>query len=596
MTKIQPDGASLIYSTYLGGSSADQLTALRADPTGSVTLTGNTGSADFPLVAAFQPRLTGEQDGFVARVDPKGGSLIFSSFVAGTVPFKANAVALDSVGDVYIAGSRRLGQVPDLPSVFKLSNAASPASVLVTFNSVPSGLMLTIDGATVATPKVFAWAPGVTHTIDVPSPQAFQPGPKVGNFAAWSIAGPKSQTITTPVTATTFTAVLDTQTCAYAFAVPAARYGQYGLFEDYVDVVTQQGCPLVPVSSSPWIPVSSQPIGPGTVHYKVLPNTTGGTRSGTITVGTAAFSITQGFTAPTVSFQRHDSTGLAATFAYRATDLDGVTDLTVSNLLINSALDGRRACYLAFDHAARILYLVDDAGISIRGMKFDSSGRGTGTLSNSQCTVDGINSYFGAAETNSDVHVALTFNASFGGNKVVYVAARDSEGLNSGWQGLGVWNVPATVTFPNVSPLWSGSSFNVRGTTDFEVTYQDAISQANLTPSQILINASLDGRGACYLGYDHKNNLLYLVDDAGTALLPAITPAPGGSIGVLQNSQCIVSSSGSYGTGSEKEYILHVRVVFRATFTGPKIVYGATQTTQGGNSGWKALGTIVVMP
>ena len=72
VTKLDPTGSSLVYSTYLGGSSIDQGTGIAVDSQGSAWVTGMTESADFPTVRAIQPNHGGgslyRYDGFIARL------------------------------------------------------------------------------------------------------------------------------------------------------------------------------------------------------------------------------------------------------------------------------------------------------------------------------------------------------------------------------------------------------------------------------------------------------------------------------------------------------------------------------------------------
>jgi len=106
---------------------------------------------------------------------------------------------------------------------------------------------------------------------------------------------------------------------------------------------------------------------------------------------------------------------------------------------------------------------------------------------------------------------------------------------------------------------------------------------------QFLFNSALDGNQACYFGYDHANNLLYLVNDNNTALLPAITQ---GTAGVAENSQCYVSGVSKFenGTGLTLYFFLE----FKPSFIGPKVAYTGVQTISGANSGWHAAGVWVV--
>ena len=65
VTKIAPDGGSLIYSTYIGGTNEDMGDAVAIDPSGNAYITGRTWSNDFPLKNPVQPTLAGIYDAFV---------------------------------------------------------------------------------------------------------------------------------------------------------------------------------------------------------------------------------------------------------------------------------------------------------------------------------------------------------------------------------------------------------------------------------------------------------------------------------------------------------------------------------------------------
>jgi Beta-propeller repeat len=70
VTKINAAGSAIIYSTYLGGSGGDSATAIALDSMGSVYLTGQANSSDFPLLHAVQPTFGGGGDAFVAKINP----------------------------------------------------------------------------------------------------------------------------------------------------------------------------------------------------------------------------------------------------------------------------------------------------------------------------------------------------------------------------------------------------------------------------------------------------------------------------------------------------------------------------------------------
>src|SRR5579885_2442418 len=104
VSKISPDGRTLVYSTYLGGSSIDFHTAVAVDSQGNAYVTGYTVSTDFTAVNALQPRQAGSYDAFLAKIAADGRSILESTFLGGSQSDSANALALDQSGIPYVAG------------------------------------------------------------------------------------------------------------------------------------------------------------------------------------------------------------------------------------------------------------------------------------------------------------------------------------------------------------------------------------------------------------------------------------------------------------------------------------------------------------
>jgi hypothetical protein len=134
-------------------------------------------------------------------------------------------------------------------------------------------------------------------------------------------------------------------------------------------------------------------------------------------------------------------TGFTQTLTFTFTDTNGWQDISVANVLVNNAIDGRRACYLAYAHGA--LYLVDDAGDSggpYSGMLLPPV-PGASSISNGQCTIDGSRSFAAGNGNTLTLTLAVTFTQSFAGNQIAYAAARNNSGQNSGWQAVGTADV-----------------------------------------------------------------------------------------------------------------------------------------------------------
>ena len=98
VSKLSADGSKLLYSTYLGGSGADVGTAIAIGPDGSAYVAGETNSADFPATAAIQPALAGLDNGFIVKLNPAGSAFTYSTFLGGSSYDTITAIALDASG------------------------------------------------------------------------------------------------------------------------------------------------------------------------------------------------------------------------------------------------------------------------------------------------------------------------------------------------------------------------------------------------------------------------------------------------------------------------------------------------------------------
>lgn len=102
ITKLNPSGTGLEYSTFLGGSAIDGIGDLVLDANHNVYVTGNTESLDFPTTTGvYRGTFEGSSDAFAAKLNSTGSSLIFSSFFGiGS----SGAIDLDSNGYIYVSG------------------------------------------------------------------------------------------------------------------------------------------------------------------------------------------------------------------------------------------------------------------------------------------------------------------------------------------------------------------------------------------------------------------------------------------------------------------------------------------------------------
>src|ERR1700722_13801248 len=113
VTKINPTGSALVFSTYFGGSAADTGNAIAVDSTG-VYVAGSSVSLDLPVVNAFQPRIggPGQDDVFVAKLNPSGSALIYCTYLGGGSSDEAYGVAVDAAGNAWITGRTNSSDFP----------------------------------------------------------------------------------------------------------------------------------------------------------------------------------------------------------------------------------------------------------------------------------------------------------------------------------------------------------------------------------------------------------------------------------------------------------------------------------------------------
>jgi len=196
VSKFNPSGSALVYSTYLGGSGfqnggANNAAGIAVDGSGNAYITGTTFSTDFPTTpGAFQTACGGANcqfgDGFVSKLNPTGSALLFSSYLGGSSFNTSEGIAVDSAGNVYVTGSTSSIDFPITPGAFQTTyrggfvtkfNPTGSALIYSTFLGGTGldglgrdrGFGIAVDNAG------YAYITGLTGSKDFPTtPGAFQ--------------------------------------------------------------------------------------------------------------------------------------------------------------------------------------------------------------------------------------------------------------------------------------------------------------------------------------------------------------------------------------------------------------------------------------
>jgi Ca2+-binding RTX toxin-like protein len=121
VTKFDPTGSSLVYSTVIGGSGQDAGGDISVAPDGSAYVTGDTTSADFPTTSGAFDRTLGESQGdaFVLKLNPTGSDLTYSTFLGGGSGEHGHAITQDAQGNAYVIGDTGSADFPTTPGAFQ---------------------------------------------------------------------------------------------------------------------------------------------------------------------------------------------------------------------------------------------------------------------------------------------------------------------------------------------------------------------------------------------------------------------------------------------------------------------------------------------
>jgi hypothetical protein len=141
VTKINPAGSALIYSTYLGGNGLDDGTGIAVDASGNVYVTGRTSSTNFPTAKALQSTLAGEGNAFVTKINPTGSALVYSTYLGGSDYDSGNGIALDASGNAYVTGAASSTNFPTTADAFQTAIAGSENAFISKINATGSALV-----------------------------------------------------------------------------------------------------------------------------------------------------------------------------------------------------------------------------------------------------------------------------------------------------------------------------------------------------------------------------------------------------------------------------------------------------------------------
>jgi hypothetical protein len=120
VTKINSTGSALVYSTYLGGSGGDGGLGIAVDSAGNAYVVGDTNSHNFPTESAVHPHYRGGlSDAFVTKINPSGSALFSSTYLGGSGWDESLGIAADSAGNAYVTGYTESNNFPTTSGAFQ---------------------------------------------------------------------------------------------------------------------------------------------------------------------------------------------------------------------------------------------------------------------------------------------------------------------------------------------------------------------------------------------------------------------------------------------------------------------------------------------
>jgi Beta-propeller repeat len=183
VTKINAGGSALVYSTYLGGSAEDQGSGIAVDSSGSAYVTGNTDSTNFPTMNPFQKANGGDTDAFVAKLQPSGSALIYSTYLGGKGVDQGFGIAVDGSGNAYVTGSTASTDFPTM-NPLQPQNANNVDAFVTEINAAGSALIYStyLGGkradfgyAIAVDSSGDAYVTGLTSSVTFPTMNPLQP-------------------------------------------------------------------------------------------------------------------------------------------------------------------------------------------------------------------------------------------------------------------------------------------------------------------------------------------------------------------------------------------------------------------------------------
>jgi uncharacterized repeat protein (TIGR01451 family) len=143
VAKFDPTGSALVYSTYLSGGNTEAGFGIAVDVAGNAYVTGYTASSNFPTtVGAVQPTFGGGfRNAFVTKLNPTGSGFVYSTYLGGSNDDVGFGVAVDTAGNAYVTGDAGSTDFPTTAGAFQPTYGGSEDAFVTKLNPAGSALV-----------------------------------------------------------------------------------------------------------------------------------------------------------------------------------------------------------------------------------------------------------------------------------------------------------------------------------------------------------------------------------------------------------------------------------------------------------------------
>ncbi len=526
------------------------------DSTGNAYITGQTDSTAF-LSVGVPTTNKGGVDVFVTKLN-SSGTPVYARYLGGRGTDYANAIAVDSMGNAYVAGTTSSEDFPVSSNAYQPVKGAgfdgfvvkiSPAGSDVLYGTYLGGSGSDEVRGVAVDRQGNAFVAGWTNSLDFPQVSPIRSSP-IGNADA-------------------FVAVLSN--------------GGAVQYSSYIGGSNTDSAQAIAIDASGNVFVAGYTL---STDFWTGSSFVRGTLAGSVDAFVSK--IHGSITSPVSVFGyvggSPASSGVNAIFVLTSSDSNGPGDLSYTDLLFasGSSPDTTAGCYVRAYGAGTAFYLRDDYNLTWLGPLSLS-----GSLQNSRCMLTGAGAAAIVTSTTVQFTLPISFRPAFQGVSTIFSRAISIGGGDSGWQNMGGWTVPAVSATPKVAAVTPNSGTGSSAT--FSMTYSDTAGNNDLSYSDLLFTTGSSSTlsSACYVRIYRAGTIFFLRDDANTTWIGPLTSA-----GALENTQCRIIGPGANAWPVDANTIAYVLpFIFKAALVGTLSIFSRAVSVGGGDSGWATVGT-----